>query len=359
MKSYSHFYFYLFLFFTSISTLSCDDDDDDDNGPIDRVTFTQIGLDGLRVYELVLFDDDSLFAATNDGIYAKDVDNNRPFERIGLEGRNVVDLIVFHPKHIIATTGIRGAIEDEPGIHETINGGSQWHRHNFGEGANGETAHSLSLHPTEKGTVYGTGNAVVAKSTDYGRNWEVIWGQWEAFASGTAVAEVNPSKTSDLWYGGQGGIENGYLGLLRDEQPVEQWDDLVDNPTVALELAFSGNEGQNILVGFEGAVMKTTNNGAEWTQVIDGHEGGIRFFYGIEHSKRRSQRVYAGGWLKGIKEQSLILFVSNDNGDTWEQYSFDSEMKGGIFSMTTDESDNRDNVFVGLDGGGVYEISVR
>ena len=358
MKSNSHFYSYFFLMVISFSTLSCDDDDHN-NGPIDRVTFTQIGLNGLRVYELVLFDDDSLIAATNDGIYAKDLNKNSPFERIGLEGRNVVDLIVFNPGHIIATTGTRGSSSDQPGIHETINGGDQWQRHNFGEGPDGETAHSLSLNPSEKGTVYATGNAVVAKSIDYGRNWEIIWGEWGAFASSTAVAEVNPFKLTDLWYGGQGAVENGYLGLLRNYQPVQQWDDLVDNPTVALEFAFSGREGQNILVGFEGAVMKTTNNGAEWNQVIDGHKNGIRFFYGIRHSERRNERVYAGGWLKGVKEQSLVLFISEDSGDTWQEHSFDFEMSGGVLSMATDDFDDREIVYVGLDGGGVYEIRIR
>jgi photosystem II stability/assembly factor-like uncharacterized protein len=335
---------------------SCDDDNN--HAPAPELTFKKIGLDNLKVYELVLFGDDSLFAATSDGIYVKSITSSTPFAEVGLKGRNVLDLIVFTPEHIIATTGNRGATADNPGIHETFNGGTSWDKSIFGDENNEEAAHSLSQHPTNKNIVYATGNAVVAKSVDYGQNWEPIWGDWGGFASGTAVAEINPLKLTDLWYGGQGGIENGYLGYLRDEQPEEQWDDLVDNPTVAVEVAFTNQGAQNIFVGFEGALMKTSNNGGDWEQVIDGHVNGLRFFYGIGKSDESENHVYAGGWLKGEEQQSLVLYRSQDSGDTWESKTFDDEQSGGIFTMKVVSDGSRDKVFVGLDGGGVYEIEV-
>jgi photosystem II stability/assembly factor-like uncharacterized protein len=336
---------------------SCDDGHD--AAPTPGQTFRQVGLDNLKVYELIVFGADSLFAATNDGIYVKTIGSSGPFIQIGLDGRNTVDLIVFNPQHIIATTGNRGFSADSPGIHETINGGTSWERSNFGDTNNEETAHSLSQHPEQRGVVYATGNAVVAKSVDFGKHWEVIWGNWGGFASGTSVAEVNPYIQTDLWYGGQGGIENGYLGYLRHEQPVKQWNDLVDNPTVAVEVAFTNQDDQNIFVGFEGALMKTSDNGDTWKQVIDGHTNGLRFFYGIDKSEQRQDHIYAGGWLKGVDEQPLILYMSRDAGETWETKTFDEELSGGIFTMTVISDGNRDKVFVGLDGGGVYQIDVR
>lgn len=338
--------------------LFCSCDDDDGSSPAPDFTFQQIGLDNLKVYELVLFGADSLFAATNDGIYVKDVDSSDPFVQIGLKGRNVLDIVVFTPEHMIATTGNRGFTSDTPGIHETLNGGTSWDKSEFGDDDTEETAHSLSLHPTTDGIVYATGSAVVAKSEDHGKNWEVIWGNWGGFASGTAVAEINPFVETDLWYGGQGGIENGYLGYLRNEQPVKQWDDLADNPTVAVEVAFI-NPGDHIFAGFEGALMKTSDNGDVWEQVIDGHTGGLRFFYGVDKSDVRQGHVYAGGWLKGVDEQFLILYVSRDSGETWETKTFEDEQSGGIYCMKIISEGNRDRVFVGLDGGGVYEVGVR
>lgn len=356
MKSYFERLALLGLAFLLLFS-SCDDDDH--TAPAPELTFKQIGLDNLKVYELVLFGDDSLFAATSDGVYVKRITSSTPFTQVGLKGRNVLDVVVFTPEHIIATTGNRGFTTDDPGIHETLNGGTSWDKSTFGDDNNEETAHSLSEHPEHHGVVYATGNAVVAKSEDYGRNWDVIWGNWGGFASGTAVAEINPFIQTDLWYGGQGGIENGYLGYLRNEQPVKQWDDLVDNPTVAVDIAFTNQGGQNIFVGFEGALMKTSNNGDDWKQVIDGHVDGLRFFYGIDKSDHSGHHVYAGGWLKGVDEQSLVLYMSHDSGETWETKTFEDEQSGGIFTMKVISDGGHDKVFVGLDGGGVYEIDVR
>jgi photosystem II stability/assembly factor-like uncharacterized protein len=333
---------------------SCDYDDRATPGP--ELTFKQIGLDNLKVHELVSVGEDSLFAATSDGIYVKRITSSTPFAEVGLKGRNVLDLIVFNPEHIIATTGNRGSTTDNPGIHETLNGGSSWDKITFGDGVNEEAAHSLSHHPTNKNVVYATGNALIAKSVDYGRNWEPIWGDWGGFASGTAVAVINPFKQTDLWYGGQGGIENGYLGYLRNGQPVVQWYDLVDNPTVVVEVAFTNHGSENIFAGFEGALMRTSNNGDDWEQVIDGHVNGLRFFYGIDNSSHNENHVYAGGWLKGVDQQSLVLYTSHDAGETWETKTFEDEQSGGIFAMTVITKNGRDKIFVGLDGGGVYEI---
>ncbi len=346
-------------FFALASLFVLSSCDDDDTSPGTSVYFIHMGLENLKVYELVLLGNDSLFAATNDGVYVKRIASSNPFTQVGLKGRNVLDIVVFTPKHIIATTGNRGSIADNPGIHETLNGGSSWDESSFGDGLNEETAHSLSLHPTTKGIVYATGNAVVAKSVDYGLNWEVIWGNWGGFASGTSVAEINPFVQTDLWYGGQGGIENGYLGYLRNEQPATQWTDLVDNPTVAVEVAFTEPGPQHIFAGFEGALMKTSNNGDEWKQVIDGHVDGLRFFYGIGTSERNEEHVYAGGWLKGVAHQPLILYISRDSGESWEAKTYEVEALGGIFAMEVGTVGNVDKVFVGLDGGGVYEIDVK
>ena len=354
MKYYFHRLALLALAFTLLS--SCDDDDRPSPSP--NIKFRQIGLDNLKVYELTLYGSDSLFAATNDGIYVKDITSDHPFVQIGLDGRNVLDLVVFTEVHIIATSGNRGFTSDTPGIHETLNGGTSWEKYDFGDGDNEESAHSLSMHPSIAGTVYGTGSTVVAKSENYGKTWEVVWGNWGGFASGTSVAEINPFHQTDLWYGGQGGIENGYLGFLRNEQPAKQWDDLVDNPTVAVELAFA-NHGNHIFAGFEGALMKTSNNGDTWKQVIDGHTNGLRFFYGIQTSNSRQGHVYAGGWLKGVDEQELIIYVSRDSGDSWEPKNFADEKSGGIYSMKVISQGGRDKVFVGLDGGGVYEMEVQ
>ena len=62
---------------------SCDDDDNVTPAP--EFTFKQIGLDNLKVYELFLLGDDSLFAATSDGVYVKKLGSADAFVQIGYE----------------------------------------------------------------------------------------------------------------------------------------------------------------------------------------------------------------------------------------------------------------------------------
>ncbi|MBX2970173.1 MAG: hypothetical protein KF803_12455 [Cyclobacteriaceae bacterium] len=319
--------------------------------------FLQLGLDGLKVYELSIVNE-RLYAATNNGVYSKHIHADDDFIHLGLEGRNVVDFIVFSDQHILATTANRGAITDDFSLLETTNGGDSWDELDmFGEDGFEEPVHSLSVHPHQANVIYATGLRSVATSSDYGRSWELLWGEWGAFATGTSVAEVNPSKQTDLWYGGQGAIENGYLGVLRNESALHEWDNLVPNPTVAVEVMFDQRATQTIYVGFEGALMKTTNNGNTWKEVINGRRNGMRFFYGIDISTNRVNHVFAGGWLKGEDTQPLIINYSTNAGKTWRNKTFDAEQAGGILSMKVVSRPTHERIFVGLDRGGVYEIT--
>lgn len=318
--------------------------------------FHQLGLDGLKMYELSIVNE-RLYAATNNGVYSKHINADDDFVHLGLEGRNVVDFVVFSNQHIIATTANRGAITDDYALLETINGGDSWDELDpFGDDGIEEPVHSLSIHPNQTNVIYATGQRSVATSSDYGRSWELLWGEWGSFASGTNVAEVNPAIQTDLWYGGQGAIENGYLGVLRNESALHEWDDLVPNPTVALEVVFDQQVTQTIYVGFEGALMKTTNNGSTWKEVINGRRNGMRFFYGIGISTSNPNHVFAGGWLKGEETQTMIIYYSTNTGKTWSSKTFDAEQSGGIFTMKIISEPTYERIFVGLDKGGVYEI---
>ncbi|MGI8600989.1 MAG: hypothetical protein ACR2KB_17170, partial [Chitinophagaceae bacterium] len=61
--------------------------DDDSPGKEDQNHFVwkKIGLNGLKVKKLVLLDN-MLYAATEDGIYKKNINQEGSFEAIGLQG---------------------------------------------------------------------------------------------------------------------------------------------------------------------------------------------------------------------------------------------------------------------------------
>jgi photosystem II stability/assembly factor-like uncharacterized protein len=341
------------LIVSSLIFTACQDETRDPHYDFEH---SQIGLDGLKVYNLEV-NNNILYASTNDGVYKKQLNTNNAFTQIGLDGRNVVDFIVLGSQHVIATTANRGAIADDFGLHETTDGGASWEELPvFGTDEFEEPAISLSIHPDEPGVILASGYQLVASSSNYGRSWQLERGDWGAFATGTSVAEINPFKPDDLWYGGQGAIENGYLGVMRNGTQLNEWTDLVPNPTVAVEIAFDEQDDQNIYVGFEGSLMKTSNNGNTWHELINGRTNGMRFFYGIGLSENNPDDVFAGGWLKGEDTQPFILYYSTNAGNTWRNKTFENEQTGGIFSMKILSETSRERIFVGLDKGGVYEI---
>ncbi len=188
--------------------------------------------------------------------------------------------------------------------------------------------------------------------------WTPIWGgDWAQFAKETSMA-VNPLLPNEIWLGGQGGIEDGYLVHLENGMEINRWLDLVPNPTTVKKIAFDTQNPQSIYIGFEGALTKTTNNGQSWQTVLNEHEIS-KFFYGIAISNLNNNKIFVGGWLKGNEPQPLVLYYSSDKGVTWKQDVFASEQYEGILDMLLKTDGNKERLFLVLDKGGVYEVIVQ
>src|SRR5690606_7389104 len=120
-----------------------------------------------------------------------------------------------------------------------------------------------------------------------------------------------------------------------------------DNPTVVKEIIFDDNEPDKVYVGFEGALLSTENSGDDWSVLIDSEEN--RFFFGIGKSSRSPEKLFVGGWLKRFDEpQPLILYYSENDGNTWTEERFVSEDFGGIYDLKVVSEENRDRIFLAL-----------
>src|SRR5690606_8015541 len=137
----------------------------------------------------------------------------------------------------------------------------------------------FEIHPENSNLIYGTGNRVIAQSEDFGITWETVWGDWQMFSNRLRMA-INPLAPDEIWAGGQGAMEDGYLVYLKEETEQQFWNDLVPNPTVVKEIVFDNLNPQTIYVGWEGEIAKTTDKGASWETLIDRHEE-AHFFMGI------------------------------------------------------------------------------
>jgi hypothetical protein len=330
----------------------CDDGNEDKRKGIE---WTKLGLDGKIVNEMQI-SGSTLYVATTTGLFKKQIGDKSNFLPLGFDSKNVEAIQVIDDEEIIVSLFDKTGTE-APGLYKTINGGETWAPVNsdFG-GDHPEPVYDLTVHPNDESVLYATGFSVLAKSTDQGVTWEPVYGSWSGFATGMSVVVVNPNDAHELWAGGQGAIENGFLIRSKNESDWDTWNDLVDNPTVVKEITFADSNKDQVFVGFEGALLKTIDGGGNWQTLIESEEN--KFYFGICLQQGNSDRIYAGGWLKTPDPQPLILSVSSNGGQSWEDFEFPNETYGGILEMQIKNDGDTDVLFVGLDKGGVYQIDL-
>lgn len=312
---------FLMITLMILAVSSCNNDDVPDQNNQNHFTWKKIGLNGLKINKLVLRDN-FLYAATDDGIYKKNIDQESSFEAIGLQGKNIETILVFDREEILASM-LDFKDGEKIGIYRTTNAGQAWEimETNFGDGIDPHIVWEF-LRPFDSGnTIYATSNYLLARSEDKGFTWTPVWGDWGQFAKATSAVAVNPILPDEIWLGGQGGIEDGYLVRLENGIEKNRWLDLVPNPTTVKKIAFDTQNPQSIYVGFEGALLKSSTNGQSWVTLIDEHQSS-KFFFGINISELDNNKIYAGGWLKGNEPQPLVLYYSVDKGSTWKQDVF-------------------------------------
>ncbi|WP_158858829.1 hypothetical protein [Lunatibacter salilacus] len=350
---FSSVYKLMAAFLFGLTLLSCESDDQVPEP--DDFEIKSMGLSGVRVNELRLMGDD-LYAITGDGIYKSNITSSAPMELVGLKGKNILSAALLSDTELLASfRDAENSVGAEPELYHSTDGGATWETldNNFG-GETPEPIFHFEWNSSQPGVLLGTGYQVVAKSTDKGVTWEPVWGDFDMFAN-RMRSFINPAKPNDIWAGGQGGIENGYLIHLRDEEEVNFWNDLVPNPTTVKKVAFDTKTPQGIYVGWEGELSRTTNEGQTWETLIDRHEES-HFFFGIGFSTADPNLIFTGKWEKTDEPQPLELFYSLDKGNTWEVKNFPQVSYGGIHDLLVKTEAGKERIFVGLDKGGVYEI---
>jgi hypothetical protein len=253
--------------------------DDDDQG-LREPQWKKLGLDGRSVNEMQLTFT-TLYVATTTGFFKRPLTSaTTNFEAIGFDAKNVEAVQILDEGEILVSIVDRAGTET-PALYKSFDDGqtSAPVSTNFG-GETAELVFDFEGHPTDKNIMYAGGMAVVAKSVNQGQSWEPIVGSRDGIATGVSVVEVNPYKTNDIWAGGQGPTDNGFLLRSRNESDWDTWSDLVDNPTVLKEITFTDTDPDEVLVGFEGALLKTTNSGNSWETIIDSKEDN-KFYFGI------------------------------------------------------------------------------
>lgn len=321
------------------------------------ISWNYLGLTGHTVNKVQVFKG-KIYAATDKGFYALEPDaGSLEWEILGFENKPCQTFLIIDEQEIIVSLVNRMDIS-QTGLYKTTDGGEIWTEYTNGFGGEGgkEPVWDIALSLEDSSTYFAVGEYVVAKSMDKGLSWEPIYGEWQSFSTGMDFISINPNDPESIWVGGQNAIEQGFLLYSADGGANwHEWLNLVEAPSVAKEIAFHPTNSNEVYVGFEGALIKTTNNGQQWETLIDSEEN--RFFFGIGIQQDHPERIYTAGWLKRYDEpQPFIIYTTKDGGESWQEHIYDDEEFGGVYDMQLLSEGGKDKLYLGLYKGGVYEV---
>jgi hypothetical protein len=177
--------------------------------PLTEPRFTPDGLDGRIVRRLKAGADaqSTLYAGTDQGVWRRR--SGGGWQALGPANHTVLDFVL-----IDAQTLLVAAQRNDPvpayALLETRDGGTSWQAlaHDFGGDEGPEPVRALHWQAST-GRLLATGTDVLAESTDRGRRWRRLSGQWQAFGQPKDALAVEPTS-GDIWYGGQDAIEGAW-----------------------------------------------------------------------------------------------------------------------------------------------------
>lgn len=322
-----------------------------------QVQFKNYGLENKIIYELQLVDQ-KLYAATNDGLFVKNIKTNTNWEAAGLQGKMVRTFVLLPNSVTLASVHNQEKTEFKIYRRDGSGGAFQEVPNNFG-GGYPESLNSF-LYQETTGELLATGNGVIAQSTDLGSTWTPIYNEWQQVATGLDFVERNP-QNGDLWSGGQNGIEGFSLfRYSRSSDSWHSWTNLLPPPSTAKDIAFHRTSPGTLIIGGEDGIIKTEDNGTTWS-IIKQEDHQARFYFGLAFDEEDSNKIYAASWQKDFDNpQPLILYVSRNAGQSWQEYKHqDPSLFGGVWDMVQARNDNKTKLYLGLYKGGVYEATVE
>jgi hypothetical protein len=182
--------------------------------------------------------------------------------------------------------------------------------------------------------------------------WEDIWPQ-----PGPAiinVIEIYPPGEifvgdEIVWIGGETNIFWPFLAKSTDYG--DNWEFYYPNlsgDNACDAIAIVANYPDTVYAGMEGAVIKTTDGGQNWE--ITSLQNTPYYFYGMAANPADPDHVIAGGVSNTWQ---TALYETHDGGDTWQDLQ-PPAVASGVSGMVADMAGNDFVVYIGTFGNGVY-----
>lgn len=315
------------------------------------------GLESRIIRELKIFDQ-QIFAATDQGLFRMSLTGDSEWESLGLDEYYVSSFVKDNNRILAAANNY---MESEFLLMLSEDDGKTWEPvdSNFG----GETPEAILGLAMDENTskIFASGPFVVASSEDDGKTWEVLEGSWGATAAGLGIIAYN-SLNGDLWSGGQNSIEEFVLFQLNTVNNTSKFHRLLfPSPSSVTKIVFDPLDSKRILIGAEAGITETLDGGDTWVPIYENHEES-RFFFGLEFAPDNNEELYTAGWLKRYEEpQPLEIYKTINSGASWDTLRYfqdNADLFGGVWSMTSNETPDYFQLYLGLYKGGVVRVNL-
>jgi hypothetical protein len=304
-----------------------------------------IGLGSRQVARLRV-QGDFLYACTDDGLYYKGLaTTDTLWTPLGLSGRRVRTVWVATPESILAGTAV--PVGDTLSLYRTTDGGAHWepYQNGFGKGFVPDVKDLAGIGAPAPGWI-GVG-ASIEKSMDEGAHWHQVLGGYVF-----NFVKANPAAAGHLWAGGETLIFSPVI--FRSTDAGDTWRTILleaggDNACDAV--AFHPSDSAVVYTGMEGRVQRTLDGGDTWEEVTSPNPN--YYLYGLAIRGRLPLRIYAAGAGSLGPAPGVILYTSDDEGQSWNTDSYPGPAGYGVQDLLYLNRQGHDWLFLAT-GSGVY-----
>ncbi len=269
---------------------------------------------------------DTLYVTTNDGVYKKGIySGDTNWASIGMREEVILDLVLFSHSEMMLARQLP-PYPDTISIYRTTDGGASWNefQNEFGGpggGYYGLTACAqLEIDRRYPDTVYARGGYVVAKSTDRGNSWELVYpNTWDAMGYQSTIMKIDTNMPSRIWAGGELSLFQAYL--LKSTDYGNTWEQFENemNPegnNASNCLFINPNNSDDLFLGMEGRIMRSLDGAYSWDTVLA--PSSYTYILDIALSPTDPDVVYATGSDNGTLHGDLMYYISHDFGNSWD-----------------------------------------
>jgi hypothetical protein len=314
---------------------------------------------GLATESIVLLETQGhdLVAGTPNGLFRADPRVRTPaWHPIGLSGRWVEAVLPLDSRTFLGAVRIFGLEEDSTSLWRTTNAGGDWRPFQNGFGAGGVSNQVQALGRLSTETLLAGSGSTIAKSTDGGRTWRRVRGDWWA-AAAMRVIETDPHWPELAWAGGETGFFQPFL--LKSSDGGESWTELQASSTgdnAHYSIAVDPADSAQVYSGMEGRLVRSQDGGATWQTVLE--PATYPYFFGVAVSSVNPEEVFSAGAANRQGTQDLVLYMSSDRGDTWVPIVYPTPVQGGARALVLVEATGMRTVYLGT-GQGVYAYAFQ